>query len=149
MEALANCQIFSVTEIMGSVAKILYNLAPRCRPRNVEVIMAKLYSALLVNTHIKLEFGDFYHFELDSVEEMLEIVKSILMSIPEFVDLNLSYNEVQAGIKVNDDRRPNFVFHSAYDVRNEDSWKDDFIDLDAFMQNLDCELESTHNPIEP
>lgn len=58
------------------------------------------------------------------------------MGIPEFVELNLSQVEFEKGISVNDETWPKFAFTSRYDVNTPESWKNDFIDLDAFIGNV-------------
>ena len=59
----------------------------------------------------------------------------MMFSIPEFLDWNLSEVEIENGVKVDDEGRDGFVFTSIYDARDENSWKTDFIDLNAFVQN--------------
>lgn len=63
-----------------------------------------------------------------------------LKSCPQFEKLNLSYNEIEEGIAVDDPYRPEFTFTSGYAEDNEDSWKDDFIDLDAALGNIHYEI---------
>lgn len=65
-------------------------------------------------------------------------LKDTLFACKDYQNLNLSYNEKAQGISVDDESRPMFCFSTRYDVYNEDSWKDDFIDLDAVLQNFMC-----------
>lgn len=50
-----------------------------------------------------------------------------------FERLNLSYNEMKAGISVDDPNREKVTFSSRYD---SPKWEDDFIDLDALINNV-------------
>ena len=50
-----------------------------------------------------------------------------------FEKLNLSYNEMKAGISVDDPNREKITFSSRYDGPK---WEDDFIDLDALINNV-------------
>ena len=50
-----------------------------------------------------------------------------------FERLNLSYNEMKAGISVDDPNREKVTFSSRYDGPK---WEDDFIDLDALINNV-------------
>ena len=65
-------------------------------------------------------------------------LKDTLFACNDYQNLNLSYNEKAQGISVDDESRPMFCFSTRYDVCNEDSWKDGFIDLDAVLQNFMC-----------
>jgi hypothetical protein len=69
-------------------------------------------------------------------DEFKNWLKNTLFSIPEYENLNLSYLERINNISVHDDNRSSYKFTSAYDVVAEDSWKDDFIDLDALFNNI-------------
>lgn len=59
-----------------------------------------------------------------------------LSGCPTFTKLNLSYNEILNNVNVNDSNRVDFVVTSGYDVDTEESWKNDFIDLDAAIGNI-------------
>ena len=124
--------ICGIKGIIGNIAKTLYYFAPLCKPRNADVILERLYNDL---TKISKNAGaDFLYLE-DNENGLLGICNTVLDIInqyPEFRDLNLSQNEIDAGISVDDPSRPKFTFTSAYDVYPEDYWKDDFIDLAAF-----------------
>ena len=74
---------------------------------------------------------------IDSTEkDFTKWLKDVLFDCKDYQNLNLSYNEKEKGISVNDESRPLFCFSTRYDVYNENSWKDDFIDLDAVLQNF-------------
>lgn len=74
---------------------------------------------------------------IDSTEkDFTKWLKDVLFDCKDYQNLNLSYNEKEKGISVNDESRPLFCFSTRYDIYNENSWKDDFIDLDAVLQNF-------------
>lgn len=78
------------------------------------------------------------HYFTCSIEEAVRIAKEIAMNIPEFVDLNLSKNEIKKGIKVDDPNRgPFLITNSVY------SSEDDFIDLDSVFLNLTVTLRNS------
>lgn len=122
-------------DFMSCVAGQLYEQAPNHKPRKIEIIMDKAqklfreyptHAMIFGNTHgISMEEKDVYNF-----------FDTLLKSIPEFNELNLSQNEFDKNITVDDPNRPPFAVTSIYDIRSEDSWKSDFIDLTAFVQNV-------------
>lgn len=60
----------------------------------------------------------------------------MLFAIPEFQELNLTQIEYDNGVSVDDDSRPEFSFNTAYDKYESESWKNDFVDLNAFVRNV-------------
>ena len=58
------------------------------------------------------------------------------MEIPEIIDLNLTHIEYSNNVDVNDPSRGKYKFTSVYDVETEESWMNDFIDLDALKRNI-------------
>lgn len=118
--------------IVEAVAGTLYRMAPRNRPRNIRDIM----SFVIENAERQcVNSVNARHLHMTE-SEFRDWLDNVLKSCPEFCNLNLSQNEVDKGVSVDDESRPQFSFVSAYDVETEDSWKDDFIDLDAAIQNI-------------
>lgn len=134
-------RVISVPDIMASVSANLYYMAPKNSPRNIETIMNKFYNELMSDSDIRyLNFSkDFLYFDL-SIDEMGVKIENKLNNIQEFRDLNLSQNEIDAGITVDDPNRPKYNIISAYDSRDENYWKDDFIDLNAAIRNIERDL---------
>lgn len=144
-------RIISVPDIMASVSANLYYMAPKNSPRNIETIMNKFYNELMNDSDIRYlnSSKDFLYFDL-SIDEMADKIENTLYNIQEFRDLNLSQNEIDAGITVDDPNRPKYNFISAYDSRDENYWKDDFIDLNAASNNIKRDLLiRTSNTIDP
>lgn len=88
--------------------------------------------------HPKLEWNQFIgEYQLRMTEqEMWNWLHNTLFAFKDYQNLNLSYNEREAGIDVNDENRPQFAFHTRYDINTKESWKNEFIDLDAVIQNV-------------
>lgn len=117
-------------ELMFSISGQLYSQAPNRQPRKAEIIMDKVKEKYRSEA---LNDNEYYSLK---VEDPYKYIEDLLMSIPEFEELNLSQNEYEAGIKVNDENRGKYKFASMYDKNTSESWKDDFIDLDAFIRNV-------------
>ena len=121
------------TFIEYSVGEI-YRLAPYHKPRFIDDIVDEIIKRFKTNCkHIGRDF--FYH-EID-LKDLHKFIESILMPIDKFRDLNLSQNEYEQGVGVDDESRPKFLF-SAYSSIPED---DNFIDLDACIGNIFCKYE--------
>lgn len=125
-------QEFYIYHIVDAIAGNLYRMAPRNRPRNMDKIMSHVIERaeqacvdVVNNRHLFM-----------TTEEFNEWLTNTLKSCPEFCDLNLSQNEYEKHISVDDESRPKFAFTSAYDAETENSWRYDFIDLDAAIRNI-------------
>ena len=61
-----------------------------------------------------------------------------MKNIKEFRELNLTWQEYEAGVDVDSpDREEGIAFTSMYDVKSSEDWyTKDFIDLDAFVQDV-------------
>lgn len=103
-------------------------------PRKFDLVMNKLYKALISRDDVKKSVTFFrctWHFEM-SLKEVTDVVYSELMDIKEFREWNLTTLEYENGIDPDDDRPNEFWSKS----------NKDFIDLEAFKQNLYCGLRS-------
>lgn len=146
--------VLSARNIMGAVAKNIYVMAPVYKPRNGGVILEKLQE-FLISTFNYTEFGG-YEFPIILQEDEREytavenFLRKILLVIPEFEQLNITEAEYEAGIQdVNDPRREDgFCFVDRYTPATnakDESWKQDFIDLDALLRNIANDLLSTED----
>lgn len=115
--------------LMKAIGGQLFDQAPNRQPRKAEIIMAKVRDAFREDA---INFNEYYYMK---VPDVYKYVKELLMSIPEFKELNLSQNEFEKRIDVDDPSRPKFAFSSRYDKETSESWRRDFIDLDAFIRN--------------
>ena len=115
--------------LMKAIGGQLFDQAPNRQPRKAEIIMIKVRDAFREDAN---NSNEFYTLR---VSDIYNYVKKLLMGIPEFVELNLSQNEYEKNIQVNDPNRPKFAFVSRFDKETSESWRRDFIDLDAFIRN--------------
>lgn len=126
------CICISERTLMFCIGGQLFEQAPNRQPRKPEIIMQKVRDAFRKGAYNDNE----YYTLLVPKKELTKYIKDLLFSIPEFVELNLSQNEFEQGILVDDESRGKYSFTSRYDVYNSESWKGDFIDLDAFIGNV-------------
>lgn len=135
--------VYVIAEHTGAA---LYALAPRHQPRKIEYIMFKFVYRMEHHDQVKSHGADgtekFYYFETD-FDGIRTIIHDILFGIREFRELNLTQKEYEAEVDPDDPNRGGFVLTSRYDVYPEDHWKDDFIDLDAAIQNIMCGLRNS------
>jgi hypothetical protein len=127
-------ETISISErsLMFCIAGQLYDQAPARLPRKADTIMQK------VREKIRSEFfndNEYYSLRIGS-DDLYKYVEKLLKDIPEFRDLNLTQIEFENGISVDDENRPKYHFTSRYDIETSESWKTDFIDLDAFIRNV-------------
>ena len=119
-------------DLLKAIGGQLFAQSPNGYPRKSETIMKKVR-----DNFRKEAINDNFHFRMNiPTDELYVYIDRLLKSIPEFEELNLSHNEYYNGVKVHDEDRPSFGFVSSYDVETEESWKDDFVDLDAFVRNV-------------
>lgn len=122
----------SERSIMYCVAGQLYDQAPNRQPRKANDIMMKVRD--YIRNHPDCYNDNEYRTIRVQESELYDFVKDMLMSIPEFKELNVSQKEYDAGIT--EAEEDSFKFVSRYDVYDEESWYTDFIDLDAFIRNV-------------
>lgn len=126
-----------VTErnLLLAIGGQLFDQAPNRQPRKAETIMKKVRDAFRLNDKCHND-NEFYSMRL-SEGEVYQFIKDMLFAIPEFQELNLSQIEYENGVSVDDEIRGKFRFVTRYDKYDSESWKSDFIDLDAFVQNAE------------
>lgn len=122
----------SERDLMYTVAGQLFDQAPNRQPRKAEIIMQKARDAFRKDAYNDNEFYSL----LVPEKEAYKYIEKLLKGISEFNDLNLSQAEFESGVTVDDENRPKFSFTSRYDVHTSESWKTDFIDIDAFIRNV-------------
>lgn len=133
---------FYKNDILSTVSKEIIQICPNYYEdllRDIVTLLVKLSNKIDNCSDLrKNTFGRSYIYMTQT--DFIKWLKCSLLSIPEFLNLNLSYNERSKGVSAQDKGRRTIVFTSIYDKTTEDSWKDDFIDLDAVLQNIECSL---------
>lgn len=119
--------------IMQAIGGQLFAQAPKCQPRKAEIIMQK-FQDLFREDVVNRTITNYYELAIEE-KELNNYIHKKLMSIQEFRELNLSQIEYENN--VDDENRSGYTIISAYDIETEDSWKDDFVDLDAFIRNVE------------
>ena len=131
----------SLRVVVQSIAGQLYAQAPAYNPRKSEIIMKKVVENYLDFIRSKdSDITDDIIFDkaYNSIPEknLVDFIKSLIWDIPEFKELNLSQREYENNISVDDPNRSKYRFVTRYDVDTMESIRDDFIDLDAFLNNI-------------
>ena len=131
-------QTISISErdLMFTIAGQLYNQAPNRQPRKADIIMQKFRDAF---REIAVNCIEDYSLHIEH-EKVYDWLHDTLFDIPEFCELNLSQVEYEKGISVDDENRAKYGITTAYDICDSESWKNDFIDLDAFIRNIHRKL---------
>jgi hypothetical protein len=117
---------------MFAVAGQLFDQAPNRQPRKVEIIMQKVKEAFRKDAY---NDNEWYCLEVGR-DIIYKYLDTLLKGIPEFMELNLSQIEHEHNVSVDDESRLKYSFTTRYDRHNSESWKSDFIDLDAFIRNV-------------
>lgn len=123
--------------LMYAIAGQLFAQAPNKQPRNAEIIMEKIKQQFRSDAD---NFNEFYSITVED-DKLYDWIHDLLFSIPDFITLNLSQIEYEKGISVDDESRPEFSICTIQDKYDSESWKSDFIDLDAFVQNVYSSLK--------
>lgn len=113
---------FGDWEIIRCLAGNIYSLAPDYQPRNLQTIVDSFFEKFKNRAEV-LHVPGVWLIHCNC-EEFSQILHEILFSIPEFMQLNLTNTEYEAGLRdVEDPRRAEFGIDP------------NFIDLDACIQN--------------
>jgi hypothetical protein len=129
-------------DLIYCIAGQLYRQAPNGEPRNADLIMSKVKRKFRENAE---NYNEFYFIDLEPEATIMKYLTNLLMGIEEFKDLNLSQVEVENNVEVEDPNRSKFGFVSSMDKYDANSWKFDFIDLDAFIRSVCNELTKKIN----
>lgn len=124
-------------KLMFVIGGQLFDQAPNRQPRKAEIIMQKVRDSFREKS---FNDNEYYSVAIEK-ENLYKWIEELLFEIPEFKELNLSHIEYEKEISVDDESRPKFAIHTRYDKYNSESWKEDFIDLDAFVQNVNRMLQ--------
>lgn len=125
--------MFTVTEkeVISTLAYQAIYQSP-VFPKEMLTVLEK-YSALLKSEFFSnaKKLGTFEYIEIGI--EGVNSMANALRQIPEFLNWNLSENEMAAGVHMDDPKRSMFCFTSRF---SGPSLHDDFIDIDAFVRNF-------------
>lgn len=122
-----------------ALAASIYGHAPNKQPRKVETIMIKARDAF--RNHEMCYNDNEYRTISLPLEEMRKQFYEMLRGIEELCELNLTQIEFEQGIKWDDPNRSGYKIVTRFDVHDSESWKTDFIDLDALIPNAICMME--------
>lgn len=113
----------------------IYYLAPYHKPRFIEEITDEIIINFKKNCQ---QIGDDFFYHEIALKDLYEFISDILMPIDKFRELNLSQREYEQGVSVDDENRGKFQFVDRYTSIPD---YDNFIDLDACIQNIFCSFE--------
>lgn len=128
--------LVSERNLLFVIAGQLFDQAPNRQPRKAEIIMKKVRDAFRADKRCNND-SEWYSIRLPE-KEVYQFIKDMMFSIPEFQELNLSQIEYENGVSVDDENRAKYSFVTRYDKYDSESWKSDFVDLDAFVRNVEC-----------
>lgn len=123
-------KVWCLSDIYAIVAKVAFLLS-NGYPRNFEKVMCEFMTKLRDLPEVYTVGG--YQMIGASLDELLDVVYSVLFSIKAFREWNLTTLEYLNGVDVDADDRRNEWWEKS---------DKDFIDLEAFRQNIYCELRS-------
>jgi len=119
---------------------VIYRQAPGHKPRNVDKIVDFIKNYFVVDCKDKESYfktnDGYVSFRIEE-EDLVDFIEECLMSCDDFRNLNLSQDEVDRGISVDDENRDDFVGIDRYTNIKEYY---DFIDLDACIRNIAFEF---------
>lgn len=122
----------SERSLMFAIGGQLFDQAPNRQPRKAEIIMQKVRDSFRKTAN---NDNEYYTVNIEE-KKFYNWLHDLLFEIPEFKELNLTQIEFENGVSVDDESRPQFSFTTRYDEYDSESWKNDFIDLDAFVRNV-------------
>ena len=151
----AHVLIIRKSDFMSELIAEIMILAPDSNPNQIGIIIPKVNEQLkelhLVTeqTEVLSRFDTFRNDWILEIRPLLadgeEYLRNAIFSfldylmkeVPEIRQLNLTFEEWERGLRdPGDPGRPMFKFITLYDRYAEESWKSDFIDLDALKQNM-------------
>lgn len=143
--------IAPLDDIIKAVTGCIYYLAPNHKPRNMEAIVTAFIDKLKAHKDVNRVCPSTYvRYYLDGTQsEIMGVIREVLFDILEFRQLNLSDREYLMGVDVDDEtKRHSISFVSRYGDPL-DGTDDDFIDLDAVIQNIDITLFGPYCEVNP
>jgi hypothetical protein len=115
----------------AAVAFCAYNQCPNRNPRNLDKVLQAIED--IIKNEFKIMGAGFEYLH---VGDLKQYIHDKLISIPEFVDWNLSQSEKDRNISVDDPNRPKITIVTNFDIKDDRSWYNEYVDLDSFIQNV-------------
>ena len=141
-------ELITERQIIGLLAKQLYDQAPNRQPRRADNIITQVKGNF---RKIAKNDNEYYSLFM-SIGELRDWLKETLFSINDFLFLNLTQNEVDSCdnndakmMEIYKKNETKLSFSTAYDKETSESWRNDFIDLDAFFGNLLISIQKDIN----
>lgn len=129
--------------IIGAVAGNIYRMHPYHLPEGIDKIIGHLVKTMDELPDSCNSINDtFKVFAFKDFKDFRDWLENILKEVPEFFELNVSKALKDKGIKYGDSENKGVVFTSRYDKTGLNKRYTDFIDLDALIQNIVCEINS-------
>ena len=110
-------------------AGVLYYMVPK-QPRKFDIIMTKLIE--IIDRTFTESVGSVNMISV-AYKDVYNWIETVVKSIPEILELNLTTNEFNAGVTLENREGADIVFTSAFSVTPEG---EDFVDIDALIQNV-------------
>lgn len=129
-------------QLIQAITGTIYAMHPYHKPENFDKIM----DAILKFLDFKAEVRNgkkltFIMLKYESINDFEKKLKEFLFGIKEFRQLNISKKLKDVGVEdIDDDRNKGIRFSDRYSVETEDERYTDFIDLDACIQNIVCNI---------
>lgn len=110
-------------------AGVLYYMVPK-QPRKFDIIMTKLIE--IIDRTFTECVGSVNMISV-AYKDVHNWIETVVKSIPEILELNLTTNEFNSGVTLENRDDADIVFTSAFSVIPEG---EDFVDIDALIQNI-------------
>lgn len=123
----------------GAIAYTAYKQSPRHRPDNLDKVISTIDTVISTKFSTLNSNPLFKYIQFSNEEDLILFISDTLMNIPEFIEWNLSFLEKEQGVRIDDPNRSIITFNSGLEEKTEDSWKDEFIDLDNFIKET-CKI---------
>lgn len=113
----------------------IYYLAPEHKPRFIDEITDGIITNFKINCKT---IGNDFFYHIIELKDLYKFIENILMPIDKFRELNLSQNEYERGVNVDNDylRKMNSVWTYSWPPENNN-----FVDLDACIQDIFSSFE--------
>lgn len=145
--------VLQLRDLNPAIAQVLVRQYPNIGvPRKLETILEKVREYFRENgswdnwrqdylISIPVTCEDPKELQGAESKALMKFLDEHVKTIPEFRELNLSMNEYNAHVSVDDPKRGSYRFTTMYDTASSEkdpTLYNDFVDLDAAVQNITC-----------